>query len=322
MKIRILLLLQLVALLFFVFKTIPNSTKNFDEISNDLPDEIVLKEKEFAKNTGNYDLAIELGNNFIDIGNYKNSEYYFLKAKEISPDKVDSFLGLGFLYRYQGFMEKSLNEYESALKIDPGSSALYMEIGKLYRNWERYEDAKKAFQKAIELDPLNDSVYSYGLGYLYRDIGDLATAEKYFRKAFEINKSEFNYGALGDIYRDMGKFEDSEKMFLKAIELNPNGENLGGLAWLYVEKKEYSKAEKYFREYLEKVRPKAEMYFGLAQSLFEQKMYQEAEEEMVKALKLNHKTASYYDFLQSVYKTDNKPNLSWAVSVRKVISMK
>lgn len=321
MKILILSASIIAASLYFGANSITPLQKNFTEVSLDATKQISKKESMFAANPSDFSLAIEIASDSLNMGDYKTSETYFQKAKEVRPKEKDSYMGLGFLYRYQGLMDKSLEEYQKALALNPDSSEIYLEIGKLYRNWEKYQEAETAFKKAIELNPNNDSIYSYGLGYLYRDMGELKTAEKYFLKAFELNKNEFNYGALGDIYRDMGKFEESEKMFLKAIELNPGGENVGGLAWLYMERKNYPQAEKYFREYLTRVRPKGEMYYGLAQSLFGQKRYNEAETEMTKALKLNHKTEVYYDFLRSIFLTNNKPNLAWAVSARKNISI-
>ena len=79
------------------------------------------------------------------------------------------------------------------------------------------------FAKAISINPKDDKIYSYGLGYLYRDEGKLDEALKMFKKAVEINPSSFNYMGLGDIYRHLARYEDSEKYEIKWRDWNAAG---------------------------------------------------------------------------------------------------
>ncbi len=322
MKIYLLIALQIVVLLYFGSQTITDTFDNPDEVKEQFVQNIKIKESLFTNNPLDFDLAMEVGDDFINSGNYKKAEHYFLEAKKIDPKNIDSYTKLGFLYRYQGLMEKSETEYKNAVNLDPKNDSVYIELGKLYRNWEKYQEAIVAFKEAVKIDPRNDSAYGYGLGFLYRDMGDLVTAEKYFLKAFEINKSEFNYGALGDIYRDQKRYKEAEIMFKKAIEINPDGENYGGLGWVYMQEERFKAAEDMFRKYLEKVRPKGEMYYALAQSLFGQKRYKEAEVEMRKAFRLNHNTPDFYDYMEKIFLEQGKSDMAWAVTVRKSFALK
>lgn len=288
MKVAILTILILVSSLLILPKSLNNKENGNVDQNSEIIKKIKINKDIFSTNPNNYELAIEIGDGFLDIGSYQESEQYFKKAQNIKPTEVDPHLKLAFLYRYQNLFEESENEFE----------------------------------KAIELDPKNDSAYGYGLGYLYRDMGDLKTAEMYFLKAFKIKQSDFNYGALGDIYREEKRYEESEKMFKKSIEINPLGEDYGGLGWLYFDQGRYTEAEEQFKNYLSIVRPKGEIYNALSQVLYAQGKYKEAEIANKKAITLSPKTIYFYDLMANIYESQDKDSAVWANSVRRKLAEK
>ena len=84
---------------------------------------------------------------------------------------------------------------------------------------------------------------------------DLDKAEKYYKKALEINpKNAHNLGNYADFLNESRKdYDEAEKYYKKAIEIDPNhANNLGNYAeFLYDIRKEKDEAEVYYKKAME-----------------------------------------------------------------------
>ncbi len=117
--------------------------------------------------------------------------------------------------------ENDLLLFANSVKVSPGNafakSCLASELMQRGQN----NRALPLLLESYERDP-NAWMTAFNLGYLYYEIADLAQAERYFRRAIEIdahNLNQFYYLALTQ--KREGKLADAEQSFRKTAEIWP-----------------------------------------------------------------------------------------------------
>ena len=103
----------------------------------------------------------------------------------------------------------------------------------LYDKTGRYADAIRLANEILAVDPQNVKAYNNAAS-VYLAMKDLAAAEASYKKAIEIDRSNYYaYGNLGTIYANQGKFDEAVSLWQAALQLNPNApgmrENLARL---------------------------------------------------------------------------------------------
>jgi tetratricopeptide (TPR) repeat protein len=99
----------------------------------------------------------------------------------------------------------------------------YQNLGHLYRQSGNYGEAEKWYRKAVELDPDNVGTQVF-LGALLAQKGDLAGAEAVYREATRrangaVDEAWLN---LGLVLRAQERYEEALACFEKALELTPD----------------------------------------------------------------------------------------------------
>lgn len=88
-------------------------------------------------------------------------KFYFLKAKELSPDLPEVHLGLGTFYLLApaivgGNLDKAFQELELAVKIAPEFATANARLAQAYRKKGNLERCNFYLQRTRELDPENE----------------------------------------------------------------------------------------------------------------------------------------------------------------------
>ncbi len=259
---------------------------------------------------------IEKAGDYFQVGEYDKSTRAYELALQKDGNAIGALAGRANLYRYHGQYAEAEKLLLKAVSVAPKNGWLHIELGKLYRNYNKHAEAEAEFAKAEEVDPTNDQIYSYGLGYLYRDEGKLDLSLQMFQKALDLNPSYFNYMGMGDIYRELKKYDESEKMFKKSIELNPKSEAYLGLGYLYLQQDKLPQAEAAFKGYLENIRTKSEVYYGLGLVYQKQNKPSDAERMFIKSADLNPQVGAY-DMLAALYHTQGRTEDEQAILNKK-----
>jgi tetratricopeptide (TPR) repeat protein len=170
--------------------------------------------------------------------------------------------------------------------------------------------ALAAYRKAVELDP--DDVEGWNvLGALLSRIGELAQAEKAYRKVLALaeahqdkKKQAWAYGNLGNVYYTRGDLDKAKEMYRKALEINEAlgskqgmAENYGNLGNVYATRGELDKAKEMYRKTLELIalgnrEGMAKIYGNLGNVYGTRNELDKAEEMYRKALALNEALGS------------------------------
>ncbi|MBU0467996.1 MAG: tetratricopeptide repeat protein [Candidatus Omnitrophica bacterium] len=161
---------------------------------NSLKTKFEMAAQEF--DAGNYDLAIKL----------------FNETLEIHPQFAHSYNYLGMAYRSKGLeLNQVIVYFEKAVEFDPNLAAGYENLGKTYYSLGEFEKAEEACKRALEIDPNMVSV-QISLGWIYLiGMGDASEAIEYFEKVTsqESNQPPYAYLGLGIAYYLQG---DSHKV--------------------------------------------------------------------------------------------------------------
>lgn len=115
--------------------------------------------------------------------------------------------------------EKDIKQAEA---LDPESVDILLNYANLMWKMKRTQDALAIYQKALQLDPNNNSALT-AMGYLAREVGNSAEAEKYFTQLAQTYPDDYvAFLALGDLYTSMHKFDRAQQDYNRAHELAPN----------------------------------------------------------------------------------------------------
>jgi len=79
----------------------------------------------------------------------------FERALAMDPNRVDSLLWLGNIYRSEQNYAEAVRLHQHAHRVDDRNIEVLLELGKDLEGAKRYEDALQAFQKILKIEPDN-----------------------------------------------------------------------------------------------------------------------------------------------------------------------
>ncbi len=183
---------------------------------------------------------------------WKGLEKLIRQLKELAPGRADIVIPYAALPQITGDLEKSIDEYKSALILDPFSVQANMYCGIISAWVGRFDEAVLYLQRALEITPNNRTIFEY-LGWTFLLQKDYPKAEAYFKKIEGELGYQFTRSAnLGICYAMQGKNQKANEYLEKVLALdNQIGDvSLANeLALLYTWLADYDKAFEYL-EYM------------------------------------------------------------------------
>ncbi len=140
----------------------------------------------------------------------KGSEYYYSKAIEVAPQKMDAYLWRAKCRADQGRIEEALDDTRAAIAIDAFSAKAHMMQGILLLIAERLEEANGDFVEAVRLDSQDPAAYSY-LSRCSRILGEYEKALSAAQRGLDVDN---NYV---DLYLNRGMAFYYLELFQDAI---------------------------------------------------------------------------------------------------------
>jgi tetratricopeptide (TPR) repeat protein len=83
-----------------------------------------------------------LAAHYVETGKSVEAVKLIRKALNINPNNSEAHFWLGYIFRYTGPLDKSIEEMETAVKLDPLNSK-FRSIGVTYFYLERFEESLK-----------------------------------------------------------------------------------------------------------------------------------------------------------------------------------
>lgn len=125
-----------------------------------------------------------------------------------------------------GQLAESLKLYEQAVATEPRNAELLNDMGMILLKQELYSSAAEHFSRALELDHHCAACFN-NFGYLKTLLGESVEAEKYLKKATELDAAypdpHFNLGVLYEKNGDIGQAVAAYQEFLRRAS-DPNAE--------------------------------------------------------------------------------------------------
>ena len=130
----------------------------------------------------------KMGAGYMNQGNYELAMVKLTKALKFDGDNMHANHYMGELHRRLGEMDKADEYFQQALDLDETDAQLLNNYGVFLCGVNRYKEAEGYFSKVLK-NPLyrgKARVYE-NLGLCAKMKGNLATAERHFRKALKVN---------------------------------------------------------------------------------------------------------------------------------------
>jgi serine/threonine-protein kinase len=179
-----------------------------------------------------YDLYLEgrgYLQNYDKVENLQSALTAFQGALAIDPNYALAYTGLGQTYwqKYQEskdpqWVKPAREACERGLALDGRLSSAHVCLGTIASGTGEYQKAVTEFAKAGETEPTGDDAYR-GLAEAYQNLGNLAEAEKTYRRAIALRPHYWApYNWLGVYYFHLARFADAAGMFNQVVTLVPD----------------------------------------------------------------------------------------------------
>lgn len=138
--------------------------------------------------TGAGDIYVQLAVEYLRQNQLEGALVNAKKAVDVDPRNAEGHNLLALVYSRIGERELAERYFRSGLEIDPRNAYIHNAYGTLLCGEGRYAEADREFNSALEnpLYPARAMTLS-NAGYCARESGDLSGAERYFRRALEID---------------------------------------------------------------------------------------------------------------------------------------
>ena len=132
------------------------------------------------------------------------------RGAELAPNEV------GILdYRVQAHMAVARQSYTRLYKLDPGSWRLHRLNAQIDAEARQHTEAIDEYQAAIKIAPKQADLYE-GLGWEYRQTGQLDLAQKAFEQQLELTPGN----GLSQVYKELGKTVEARAAVEKFQQLH------------------------------------------------------------------------------------------------------
>lgn len=232
-----------------------------------------------------------------------------------SPMKARGHNNLGNGYRFEGLVDRAIEEYRTAIELDPNYEKAYNNLGVALTSKGLYKEATEHLQIAIDINPNFAAAYN-NLGVAYRSRGLFEESIEHFKTALRLKpaypevltnlavsyikqsrmqealhsleeairldaKQADAYSNLSTVYRKLGRYDEAIEVAEEALRIRPDfaaPHNNLGLA--YVEMRQVNKAMEAFKKAITIDDTYAEAYSNLGALYLSLGRYGEAIEEL------------------------------------------
>jgi len=146
------------------------------------------------------------------------AENFYLKALSLNKDYIYGLANLAQIYTETARIEKAVELTRQILKINPNNAEAHFSLGYIYRYAGMINESIQEMEKAMAIDPENPGFRSIIVTYKFA--GEL---EKSFESSKLFEQSEYILGYQGEFLFRMGKEDQAVEYFNRCISMNPDG---------------------------------------------------------------------------------------------------
>lgn len=179
-------------------------------------------------------------------GQFEEALQHYEKGLE-NKVELHSLSGYGLTAYRIGEYAKSIQAFEELKELDPDYGSLYLYLARSYEAEGALPEGYETISEGTTVDPLNEEI-AYCRGELALKIGELEEADRYLRKALEINPAHLPaLKKLATFLNKQGR-DDEVIELLSAVEDEREPLFSWFLASAYRNEEQYDEALKYYQE--------------------------------------------------------------------------
>jgi tetratricopeptide (TPR) repeat protein len=198
-----------------------------------------------AANADTWQMHVNLGGIFANIGDIARAERHFRHAIKINQLSVPALEGLTQVLLRQNRAADAEQLWRDHIKEEPDSFLGHFNLGLLIaENRERLAEATKSLVRAVEISP-EFARGHFNSGLALQQLKQWDKAEKHLHQAYQLapHLPDFVMALVG-YYREREKPEKAEEVLVAAVRRDPLSVGLvGALAQFYMDQKQPAKAE-------------------------------------------------------------------------------
>ncbi len=151
-------------------------------------------------------------------------------AVHIAPEFSEAWNNLGTIAYQTGRFERAAACFEKALAANPKAYEPLVNMGGVLINLSRFEEARQYNQHAVLLRP-NDALANSQLGITFFELGKDGEAEKYLRRACELDRAHFSHPqlVLAQIHIRQNRRAEAVADLEEYLETHPDAANAAEL---------------------------------------------------------------------------------------------
>lgn len=167
---------------------------------------LFIAEIEILRKAKRHDDAMEVANNAL--------------AK--NPGNHDLYYARSLLSEGLGRIDMAEQDLRKVLQTDPDNAHALNALGYMLADrTDRFQEALGYIQKAIELYP-NEPAFVDSMGWVQYRLGNLKEAERYLRRAFQLDQDPEIAAHLGEVLWVMGNRPEAQKVWQRALQSDPD----------------------------------------------------------------------------------------------------
>ncbi|NVN95773.1 MAG: tetratricopeptide repeat protein [Bacteroidetes bacterium] len=110
------------------------------------------------------------------------SLFNYETALKLNPNKAVTWNNTGIIYFEQGNLQKAMEVYKKSLSLDPNFSDAHLNLGSILGTMGKFQEAIEEFKKCIQFDPENIMAHKY-IGITYKSLNNPEEAKIWLEKA-------------------------------------------------------------------------------------------------------------------------------------------
>lgn len=134
-----------------------------------------------SNNKQNAESLLDKAKAYLDNKQIKQAFQTSIRALQMDPAKWEAYLGLGTILQQMNKNDAALVCLQRASHLNSDSAEIYNRLGNLLRLSNRHQEALSALGEGLKIDP-EHLLLNYNMALLYKDMNELALAEKFLDK--------------------------------------------------------------------------------------------------------------------------------------------
>ncbi len=244
----------------------------------------------------------ELGNFYLKANKWAQARREFDLALSM-PEKSIYFPALNqkaFAFYNENNLAAAKEIWEELLNKYPLFPESYLGIAMVYQKLNRPQEAAYFFRETIKREP-DLAAAHFALGYLFQTQNDFADAERAYRTALRLDPDNgLGHYNLGNLFFKAGKFYDALDQYNQAIAVWPDFfeayHNRGNIFFYF---RDYPKAIEQYRLAIKVNGLNPDVFYNLANALYEQGRFDESRRAIMTAVQLYEKQGRH-DIVQRI----------------------